>query len=74
MNFPQFPRGGGDVSETVLNLKQVRLKLLNKRPDRVLVQNEGSGVFKAGDIQKFSADLEVLNPEQVIATLNKAPN
>ena len=68
--FSAIPGVVEDVSETVLNLKQVRLKLLNKRPDRVLVQMKGPGVFKAGDIQKFSADLEVLNPEQVIATLN----
>lgn len=69
--FSAIPGVVEDVSETVLNLKQVRLKLLNKRPDRVMVQMKGPGVFKAGDIQKFSADLEVLNPEQVIATLNK---
>jgi len=69
--FSAIPGVVEDVSETVLNLKQVRLKLLNKRPDRVMVQMKGPGVFKAGDIQKFSADLEVLNPEHVIATLNK---
>jgi DNA-directed RNA polymerase subunit alpha len=69
--FSAIPGVVEDVSETVLNLKQVRLKLLNKRPDRVMIQMKGPGVFKAGDIQKFSADLEVLNPEQVIATLNK---
>jgi DNA-directed RNA polymerase subunit alpha len=69
--FSAIPGVVEDVSETVLNLKQVRLKLLNKRPDRVMVQMKGPGVFKAGDIQKFSADLEVLNPDQVIATLNK---
>jgi DNA-directed RNA polymerase subunit alpha len=70
--FSAIPGVVEDVSEFVLNLKQVRLKLLNKRPDRVMVQMKGPGVFKAGDIQKFSADLEVLNPEQVIATLNKS--
>ena len=70
--FSAIPGVVEDVSEVVLNLKQVRLKLLNKRPDRVLVQMKGPAVFKAGDIQKFSADIEVLNPEQVIATLNKS--
>jgi DNA-directed RNA polymerase subunit alpha len=69
--FSAIPGVVEDVSEVVLNLKQVRLKLLNKRPDRVMVQVKGPGAFKAGDIQKFSADLEVLNPEHVIATLNK---
>jgi DNA-directed RNA polymerase subunit alpha len=69
--FSTLPGVVEDMSEVVLNLKQVRLKLLNKRPDRVSVQMKGPGVFKAGDIQKFSADLEVLNPELQIATLNK---
>ncbi|MBN2202222.1 DNA-directed RNA polymerase subunit alpha [bacterium] len=69
--FSTLPGVVEDLSEVVLNLKQVRLKLLNKRPDRVSVQMKGPGVFKAGDIQKFSADLEVLNPELPIATLNK---
>lgn len=60
-----------DVSEIVLNLKQVRIKLLNRRPDRVLVHLKGPGMFKAGDIQKASPDLEILNPDLFIATLNK---
>lgn len=70
--FSTLPGVVEDLSEVVLNLKQVRLKLLNKRPDRVSVQMKGPGTFKAGDIQKFSADLEVLNPELPIATLNKS--
>jgi DNA-directed RNA polymerase subunit alpha len=69
--FSTIPGVVEDVSEIVLNLKQVRLKLLNKRPDRIMVQLKGQGEFKAGDIQKFSADLEVLNPDHLIATLHK---
>jgi DNA-directed RNA polymerase subunit alpha len=60
-----------DMSEIILNLKQVRLKLINKRPDRVLIHLKGTAEFKAGDIQKESPDFEVLNPDLVIATLNK---
>ncbi len=60
-----------DMSEIILNLKQVRLKLINKRPDRVLIHLKGPTEFKAGDIQKESPDFEVLNPDLVIATLNK---
>lgn len=69
--FSTIPGVVEDVSEIVLNLKQVRMKLLNKRPDRVLCQIKGPGQFKSGDIQKFSADIEVLNPDHLIATLNK---
>jgi DNA-directed RNA polymerase subunit alpha len=68
--FSTIPGVVEDVSEVVLNFKQVRIKLLNKRPDRVMLHLKGPGLFKAGDIQKASADLEILNPELFIATLN----
>ncbi len=60
-----------DVSEIVMNLKQVRLKLINKRPDKVYLRFKGAGVFKAGDIVKNVSDFEVLNPEFVVATMNE---
>jgi len=60
-----------DVSEIILNLKQVRLKLLNKKPNKIDIAFNGEGVFTAADIQKHSTDIEVLNPELHIATLNK---
>ena len=60
-----------DVSEIVMNLKQVRLKLINKRPDKVYIRFKGAGVFKAGDIVKNVSDFEVLNPELVVATMNE---
>jgi DNA-directed RNA polymerase subunit alpha len=59
-----------DVLEIILNLKEVRLKLLNKKPDRVTMRWKGPGQIKAGDIQKNTTDFEVLNPDHVIATLN----
>ncbi len=60
-----------DVSEIILNLKQVRIKLLNKRPDRVMVDLKGPAEFKARDIQKDTIDFEILNPDHHIATLNE---
>jgi DNA-directed RNA polymerase subunit alpha len=60
-----------DVVEIILNLKEVRIKLLNKRPDKVTIHLKGEGDFTAGDIGKNTADFEVLNPEHHIATLNK---
>ncbi|MBN2029857.1 DNA-directed RNA polymerase subunit alpha [bacterium] len=60
-----------DVSEIILNLKQVRIKLLNKRPDRVMIDLKGPAEFKAGDIQKDTTDFEILNPDHHIATLNE---
>jgi DNA-directed RNA polymerase subunit alpha len=60
-----------DVSEIILNLKQVRMKLLNKKPNKIDISFSGEGEFTAADIQKHSADIEILNPELHIATLNK---
>lgn len=60
-----------DVAEMVLNLKEVRLKLLNKRPAKVVVDLKGPGEFTAGDLQKNNTDFEVLNPELHIVTMNE---
>ncbi len=59
-----------DVAEMVLNLKEVRLKLLNKRPAKFTVNLKGPGTFVAGDLQKNNTDFEVLNPDHHIATMN----
>ena len=61
-----------DVVEIVLNLKEVRIKLLNKRPDKINIHLKGAGNFTAGDIGKHTADFEVLNPEHHIATLSES--
>jgi DNA-directed RNA polymerase subunit alpha len=60
-----------DVSEIILNLKQVRMKLLNKKPNKIDISFNGEGEWTAGDIQKNSAEIEILNPDLHIATLNK---
>lgn len=60
-----------DVSEIILNLKQVRMKLLNKKPNKIDISFNGAGEWTAGEIQKNSAEIEILNPELHIATLNK---
>jgi DNA-directed RNA polymerase subunit alpha len=60
-----------DVSEIILNLKQVRMKLLSKKPNKIDISFDGQGEWTAADIQKASNEVEVLNPELHIATLNK---
>lgn len=59
-----------DVSEIILNLKQVRMKLLSKKPNKIDLSFHGEGVWTAADIQKASNEVEILNPELHIATLN----
>ena len=61
-----------DLTEVILNLKQVRLKLLNKKPEKVTLDLKGPKEFVAGDIQAESVDFEILNPELHIATLNES--
>ena len=60
-----------DLTEIILNLKEVRIKLLNKRPDKVSMHVKGPGEFKASNIEGSTTDFEVLNPDLHIATLNK---
>ena len=69
--FTTIPGVYEDFTEVVLNLKQVRLKLLNKRVDKINVPLKGPGTFTAADIQKQTTDIEVLNPELQIASLNE---
>jgi DNA-directed RNA polymerase subunit alpha len=60
-----------DVSEIILNLKQVRMKLLSKKPNKIDISFNGAGEWTAADIQKNSAEIEILNPDLHICTLNK---
>lgn len=63
-----------DVADLVLNLKQVRIKPINKKLTKVTLAVKGPGVLKSADIQKASSELEVLNPALHLATLNKEAN
>jgi len=60
-----------DLTDIILNLKEVRIKLLNKRPDKLTLNLNGPGEFKAGDIERYTTDFEVLNPDRHIASLNE---
>ena len=58
-----------DVTDIVLNLKGVAIRMEAEGPKRVTVQARGPAVVTAGDIQT-SAGIEVLNPEHVICRLD----
>lgn len=71
--FHEFSTIGGvveDVSTIILNLKEVRIKLLNKKPEKISLHLVGPTEFKAGDLQNGTTDFEILNPNKHIATLN----
>lgn len=63
-----------DVTEIILNLKQVRIKLLNDRINKISIKLKGPGDFTAAEIQKQAPDIQVLNPDVYIASLGKTAN
>ena len=58
-----------DVVDIMLNLKNVRLKVHSDQPIELRLEKKGAGVITAADI-KTTADVEVINPEQAIATID----
>jgi len=69
--FSTIPGVIEDTAELILNLKQVRIKLINKRPDKVVLDLKGERELKSGDLMSETNDFEVLNPGLHIAALNK---
>lgn len=67
--FSTIPGVREDVTEIIMNLKEVTLKLHSEGPETVYVKAKGQGEVKAGDII-INTNVEVLNPEQHIATLS----
>jgi DNA-directed RNA polymerase subunit alpha len=58
-----------DVVDIMLNLKSVRLKVHSDQPIELRLEKKGAGSITAADI-KTTADVEVINTEQVIATID----
>jgi len=67
--FSTIPGVVEDVTEIILNIKELSLKLYSEGQKIVYIDAEGEGPVKAGDI-KADADVEILNPDLHIATLN----
>ncbi len=68
--FSTLPGVIEDVTEIILNLKQVRLKLHGDGPKKATFEMRGKGEVRAGDV-KVDAEVQVLNPDLHIATLNR---
>jgi len=60
-----------DVTDIVLNLKQVRFKKLVEDVDdeKIIVSINGQNEFKAGDLNKFLNSFEVLNPDLMVCSM-----
>jgi DNA-directed RNA polymerase subunit alpha len=68
--FSSIPGVREDVTDIVLNLKEVRLKLHGEEPKTVYAEKAGNGSLTAGDLV-CPPEVEVLNPEAHIAHLSK---
>lgn len=67
--FTTLPGVKEDVTDIILNLKDVLLKVHTDEPVTIRLDKRGPGDATAGDLQ-VTADVEVLTPGQHIATLN----
>jgi DNA-directed RNA polymerase subunit alpha len=67
--FTTLPGVKEDVTDLLLNLKDVVLRSASDEPVTVRIDARGPGQVVAGDIA-VTADVEILNPDLVIATLN----
>ena len=70
--FATVPGVKEDVTNIILNLKQVRFKQIvdEVETEKVSITVENATEFKAGDISKYLSGFEVLNPELVICHLD----
>ena len=70
--FASVPGVREDVTNIILNLKQVRFRQLVEEfeTEKVAITISNSTEFKAGDINKYLTGFEVLNPELVICHLD----
>ena len=58
-----------EVSEIILNLKEIRFKITDKEEVTLVLEKNNEGAVKASDIQE-NANVKVLNPEHVIANVS----
>ena len=60
-----------DVTDIILNVKEIAIRMEGDGPKRMVVRKAGPGIVTAGDIQTVG-DVEILNPDHVICTLDDA--
>ena len=73
--FSAIPGVKEDVTESIMNIKSLAIKN-NSETDEVktaYIEASGEGVVRASDIQ-VDSDIEIMNPDQVIATLSGGPD
>jgi DNA-directed RNA polymerase subunit alpha len=68
--FSSIPGVREDVTDIVLNIKEIAIRMQGEGPKRMVVRKQGPGTVTAGDIQTVG-DIEILNPELVLCTLDE---
>jgi DNA-directed RNA polymerase subunit alpha len=68
--FSSIPGVREDVTDIVLNIKDIAIKMQGDGPKRMVVKKQGPGTVTAGDIQTVG-DIVVLNPDLVLCTLDE---
>ena len=68
--YSTIPNVLEDVSEIILNLKEIRLKVSDPEPKKIYIDATGEGEINGGSIVSEDGKCEVLNPEHHIATLS----
>ena len=69
--FSSIPGVKEDVTEIIMNIKSLAIKnnSSSNEPKTAYIEYEGEGVVRASDIQ-VDQDIEIMNPDQIIATLS----
>jgi len=68
--FSSIPGVREDVTNIILNIKDIALRVHSDGVKRMVLKKEGPGQVKASDIEA-SSEVEILNPEHVICTLDQ---
>ncbi len=68
--FSSIPGVREDVTDMVLNIKDIAFKMQSETPKRMVLKKQGPGTVVAGDIE-VTGDVQVLNPKHVICTLDE---
>lgn len=67
--FSSVPGVREDVTDLVLNVKEIAIRMNDEGPKRLTLSKQGPGAVTAGDI-KVSGDIEILNPNLVLCHLD----
>lgn len=68
--FSSIPGVREDVTNIILNIKEIALRVHSEGVKRMVLKKEGGGPARAKDIE-VGSDVEILNPEHVICTLDE---